>query len=61
MIEIATADLIPTGGKIVTLDPRSQIAETVAIAEVDLSRVRRQPDQFGVAVNRDNAIRGALS
>ncbi|MDH3701191.1 MAG: hypothetical protein OEU46_07745 [Alphaproteobacteria bacterium] len=57
MIETATADLILTGGKIVTLDPRSQIAGAVAVAEVDPSRVRRQPDQFGVAANRDNAMR----
>lgn len=57
MIETAAADPILTGGKIVTLDPRSQIAEAVAIAKVDPSQIRRQPDQFGVAANRDNAMK----
>lgn len=49
MTEAKSADLILTGGKVVTLDPRSQIAEAVAIAGERIVSVGRETDMAGLA------------
>ncbi|MDH3704209.1 MAG: amidohydrolase family protein, partial [Alphaproteobacteria bacterium] len=51
MTEATAADLILTGGKIVTLDPQSQIAEAVAVAGDRIVSVGQDDDLIGLAAD----------